>query len=202
MRTILPRPGRGRSAPAVLLLASTAAAALTACGDRQAGGPAVPAAAAPAVTASATITPSGASPYADDGAPHGGDNLAYRRESEVAAADEADARREAGRLEPAFKELWERQTWTPDAVRAALRKLGHPVSDRGANGGAPEGTLVVDAFEPRYDTDHYVTAPGVRIAVLLHGRTCVSGYVAPARYELSVHGVYPETGCFQPPYGH
>ncbi|MFJ9692241.1 hypothetical protein [Kitasatospora sp. NPDC101183] len=188
---------RTLAALAVLLAAATA---LTACGEQRTtatAGPADP----------ATAGPAEATPYVDpgivDGAPHNRDNLAYRRAKEITPAQTADAKREADRIEPVLKRLWEQGSWTPEVVRSQLIALGYQVERTGPNGEILGGTLDVRAMDSRFETDHYVTPPGARIGLRVHPDTCVSASVDPSTYAVSVNGTYPETGsCFQPPYGH
>lgn len=212
-----PGPARRRALAAAALLL-TAATALTACGERRADTPDAGAATANASTANAATAnapaakapaiagPAEATPYVDpgivDGAPHNNDNLAYRRAREISPASTADAKREADRIEPVLKRLWEQGSWTPETVRAALLDLGYQPERTGPNGEVLSGTLDVRPMDSRFETDHYVTPPGARIGLRVHPDTCVSASVEPSNYSVSVNGTYPETGCFQPPYGH
>ncbi|MER5638037.1 hypothetical protein ABT095_13890 [Kitasatospora sp. NPDC002227] len=208
----MPTPLRRPLAATALLLAS--ALFLTSCGTRSTTGPA--AIAPPSFTAAPSLlgaspdtaapSPLGASPYvepgAGDGAPHNGDNLAYRRPGEISTANAADARREADRIEPVLGQLWQQQKWTPEAVKAALTGLGYQEERTGSKGERLGGNLTVQAMSARYETDRYVTPPGARIGLRVHEDTCVSAFVQPSNYAVSVNGLYPETGCFEPPYGH
>ncbi len=80
-------------------------------------------------TTSRSSSPSspGSSPYVEpgivDGAPHHGDNNAYRRSSEMSPVSAKDAQREADRIEPVLKRLWGQKKWDPKSVRAALLEL-------------------------------------------------------------------------------
>lgn len=127
------RRGHTSATPSAVLLLG-AALLLTACGEERAGDDArsAPAASiddargAPAPAASASISPSkapsatasspapGASPYVEpgvvDGAPHHGENNAYRRAGEMSAVSEKDARKEADRIRPVLKRLPDRKS--------------------------------------------------------------------------------------------
>ncbi|MFI6154464.1 hypothetical protein ACIBCA_17465 [Kitasatospora sp. NPDC051170] len=197
-------PGRARHRTLVAVALLAAATALTACGERRTDTTAN--AARPPVAPADTAGPAETTPYVDpgiaDGAPHNRDNLAYRRAREISPASTADAKREADRIEPVLKRLWEQGSWTPEAVRAAMLGLGYQLEQTGPTGEILGGTLDVRPMDSRFETDHYVTPPGARIGLRVHPDTCVSASVEPASYSVSVNGTYPETGCFQPPYGH
>ena len=199
---------RGRCVALALLLG--AAAAVTGCGaergtDAEAGAPTPPAHS----SAPPTRTSPAASPYVEpgvgDGAPHNGDNNAYRRTGDMSPASEKDARREADRIEPVLKRLWGRKEWDPESVRAALLELGYAEDGEegtAKKGGQARGTLSVRGMDSRYETDHYVTPEGTQVGLRVHADACVTAFVRKSDYGVAVNGPYMETGCFEPPYGH
>ncbi|WP_328495099.1 hypothetical protein OHS59_21825 [Streptomyces sp. NBC_00414] len=154
---------------------------------------------ATAGSGSGTATPSapGASPYvepgAGDGAPHYNENNAYRRTGEMSPAHERDAEREAARIEPVLKRLWEQGKWDPATVRAALLELGYEEGD---------GALTVREMFPRFENDEYNTPEGAMVGLSVHPDACVTAFVQKSDYSVQTNGPYPETGCFEPPYGH
>ncbi|MFH9590112.1 hypothetical protein ACH4LS_33885 [Streptomyces luteogriseus] len=186
--------------PAVAL---ALAAALTACGDLHAS---EATGTAPSPSAPSSPPASGASPYvepgAGDGAPHYNDNNAYRREGEMAPAHEKDARREADRIRPVLKRLWGEGKWDPATVRAALLRLGYEEERVTKSGKRLGGTLTVTGMLARWEGDGYVTPEGTRVALRVHDDACVSGFVQRSNFAVRTNGPYPETGCFEPPYGH
>ncbi|MFE2988951.1 hypothetical protein [Streptomyces sp. NPDC059262] len=198
-----------RCAAPVLLL--SAAVALTGCGeeratDTAAGLPTSPARSSPPPSVPPTPTSPPASPYVEpgvvDGAPHIGDNNAYRRTDTMSPAGEKAARREAARIEPVLKRLWGQKEWDPESVRAALLELGYAEEGSGEAGERAGGTLGVRGMDARYETDHYVTPDGAQIGLRVRADACVTAFVQETNYGLEVNGPYLETGCFEPPYGH
>lgn len=148
-----------------------------------------------------------ASPYVEpgvvDGAPHIGDNNAYRRTGGMSPAGEKAARREAARIEPVLKRLWGQKEWDPESVRAALLKLGYAEEGNGDEGErAGGGTPGVRGMDARYETDHYVTPEGAQVGLRVRADACVTAFVQETNYGVKVNGPYMETGCFEPPYGH
>ncbi|GAA1243152.1 hypothetical protein ACFQ0Q_43930 [Streptomyces aureus] len=206
----LTTPRRGRCAALVLLL--SAAVALTGCGEERATDPAAGlptslARSSPPPSPSPTMASPPASPYVEpgvvDGAPHIGDNNAYRRTGGMSPAGEKAARREAARIEPVLKRLWGQKEWDPESVRAALLKLGYAEEGSGDEGErAGGGTLGVRGMDARYETDHYVTPEGAQVGLRVRADACVTAFVQETNYEVKVNGPYMETGCFEPPYGH
>ncbi|MFH9990044.1 hypothetical protein [Streptomyces luteogriseus] len=182
------------------------AAALTACGDLHASEATGTAPSPSAPSAPSSPPASGASPYvepgAGDGAPHYNDNNAYRREGEMAPAHEKDARREADRIRPVLKRLWGEGKWDPATVRAALLRLGYEEERVTKSGKRLGGTLTVTGMLARWEGDGYVTPEGTRVALRVHDDACVSGFVQRSNFAVRTNGPYPETGCFEPPYGH
>ncbi|MGG7569905.1 hypothetical protein [Streptomyces sp. BP-8] len=187
----------------------SAALPLTACGQQRvaAGAPGSTPSSAPG-SPSSTPSPSdaGASPYvepgAHDGAPHYGDNNAYRRSGEMSPAGEKDARKEADRIEPVLKRLWKQRKWDPKSVRTALLALGYEELRTGPKGEQLGGKLEVRGMSARFESDHYVTPEGARIGLHVHKDACVTAFVQKTNYQVQVNGPYMETGCFEPPYGH
>ena len=192
---LTPTPGRRRHLSAAALLLGTALS-LTACGEQRgteaaAGTPSTPPSSSP-------VSP-GASPYVEpgviDGAPHNGENNAYRRSGEMSPASAKDAQEEADRIEPAFKRLWGQEKWDPASVRAALLELGYQEE-------LTSGKLTVREMDSRYEVDHYVTPEGTRVGLRVHDDACVTAFVQKTNYEVRTNGPFMETGCFEPPYGH
>ncbi|MFE9929271.1 hypothetical protein [Streptomyces sp. NPDC005533] len=203
------RGPRRRCAAAALLL--SAALSLTGCGERR-GTDAAPGAPDPLPSTSASSSASagpgaaGASPYvepgAGDGAPHYGDNNAHRRPGEMSPTGAKDARKEADRIEPVLKRLWEAGTWDVPSVRAALRPLGYEEERTGPQGERPGATISVREMEPRFQDDHYVTPEGTRVGLRVRDDACVTAFVQKSNYEVKTNGPYMESGCFEPPFGH
>ncbi|MEU1330115.1 hypothetical protein [Streptomyces sp. NPDC005865] len=202
----IPARRRHLATPALLLCA---ALALTACGSEKAG-PSDPAAPPPAATPTGPTSPAsapGPSPYVDpgvvDGAPHEGENNAYRRPGEMSPADLKDAQAEAARIEPVLKRLWKRKTWDPDSVRNALtEELGYEERRTTGGGKLLGGELEVRAMYERYENGESVTPEGARIGLYVGDHGCVTAFVQETNYEASAGGRFPETGCLSPPVGH
>ncbi|MFI5676596.1 hypothetical protein [Streptomyces cellulosae] len=201
-------------------LTVAAALTLTACGQQRAtSGPGSTPSASVTASASATPTPTppasasvsapafaGSSPYvepgAGDGAPHYNENNAGRRAGEMSPASASDASREAARIEPVLKRLWQEQKWDPATVRRALLGLGYEEERTGANGERLDGTLTVRPMPARFETDHYVTPEGAEIGLRVHADACVTAFTQKSNYQVSTNGPYPESGCFEPPFAH
>jgi hypothetical protein len=185
-----------RVAATALLLGATLS--LTACGQQHGTDPAVQ------VPVPSPLLSS--SPYVDpgvvDGAPHNGDNNAYRRTGEMSPASAKDAQKQAERIEPVLKRLWERKKWDPASVRTALLALGYQEARTGPKGERLGGTLTVKKMDARYETDHYVTPEGALIGLRVHDDACVTAFVQKSNYGVKTNGPFMETGCFEPPYGH
>ncbi|GAA4934625.1 hypothetical protein GCM10023237_66150 [Streptomyces coeruleoprunus] len=194
-------PERHRHLAAASLLLA-AAISLTACGEQRGTNPA---AGAPGTAPSSGPRTPGASPYVEpgvvDGAPHNGDNNAYRRSREMSPAGAKAAQKEAARIEPVLKRLWTQREWDPARVRAALLELGYEEERTGPKGERLGGTLTVRAMHQRYEAGRYVTPEGALVGLRVHD-ACVSAFVQKSNYEVAVNGPYMETGCFEPPYGH
>ncbi|MER5886206.1 hypothetical protein ABT160_20480 [Streptomyces sp. NPDC001941] len=210
---------RHRRSLAVAALLMGAALGATACGTVRADGQGAGSGAGRAdaggagVGGVATGTPSPrtttaapASPYAEpgagDGAPHYQENNGFRRPRAMSAASEEQARAEARRVEPVLKKLWQRKEWDAAGVRTALLGLGYQERRTGPGGKVLGGKLVVEPMAPRFETDHYVTPPGARVGLYVRPDACVTAFVQPTNYQVSVNGPYLETGCFEPPTGH
>ncbi|GAA0553716.1 MULTISPECIES: hypothetical protein [Streptomyces] len=195
-------PGARRRFVATALFLG-AAVSLTACGEQRGTDVAVGSS-----TTSPRSSPSspGASPYVEpgtvDGAPHNGDNNAYRRSGEMSPASAKDAQKEADRIEPVLKRLWGQKKWDPKSVRAALLELGYEEERTGPKGKRLGGTLTVREMYPRYEVDHNVTPEGALIGLRVHDDACVTAFVQKTNYEVKTNGPFMETGCFEPPYGH
>jgi hypothetical protein len=188
--------------------ALAAVATLTACGGLHAPDTTPGAASRPsgAPSPSASASASGASPYvepgAGDGAPHHNENNAYRRAGEMAPAHAADAEREAARIRPVLKRLWEQRKWNPATVRTALLRLGYEEERVAKDGRRLGGTLTVTGLPSHWEGDGPVTPEGTRLALRVHDDACVTAFLQKSNFAVSTNGPYPETGCFQPPYGH
>ncbi|MFE0137444.1 hypothetical protein ACFWY6_38690 [Streptomyces sp. NPDC059037] len=204
-------PQRPRLGAVSALLIAAALAALTAgCGEQQqhdttAGTP------GSSQSAGSSPTPSspGASPYVEpgvvDGAPHNGDNNAYRRPGDMTPADEEAAQAEAARMEPVLKQLHREEKWDPEIVKAALTgKLGYEIRKVSSRGKLLGGELDVQEMRSRYDgeNDEYVTPEGASIGLYVGEHACVTAFVQPTNYGLKTNGPFPETGCMEPPVGH
>ncbi|MEU9570995.1 glycoside hydrolase N-terminal domain-containing protein [Streptomyces massasporeus] len=76
--------------------------------------------------------------------------------------------------------------------------------------GRPGAMLCADPHEERISTgmlarwkdDGHVTPEGARVALRVHDDACVSAFVQRSNFEVRTNGPYPETGRFEPPYGH
>ncbi|MFK4065958.1 hypothetical protein [Streptomyces sp. NPDC029674] len=182
---------------------------LTACGDERPGtDTAAPITGTPSASPETTPTPSsGASPYVEpgviDGAPHNGENNAYRRPGEMSAADAEAARAEAARIKPVLKRLWKAQKWDPDSVRAALTgELGYEVRKTTEKGELVGGELDVQAMNSRYEDGDQVTPEGAVVGLYVGDSACITAFVQKTNYEATANGRFMETGCFEPPSGH
>ncbi len=169
--------------------------ALGACGRQRASDP--PAGAGSSASSSASSSVPGASPYvepgAGDGAPHYNENNAGRRPGEMSPAHARDAEREAARIEPVLKRLWEQRKWDPASVRAALLELGYEEGD---------DALTVQGVSPRFRNNAYHTAEGARVGLRVHPDACVTAFVQKSNYNVQTNGPYLESGCFEPPFAH
>jgi hypothetical protein len=199
---------RGLGTAAVLL---AAAVSLTACGTQRATDTSraarTPTSSVTSASPGTSTSPSPrASPFvepgAGDGAPHYRENNAHRLPGEMSAAGARDAEREVERIEPVLKRLWQQRKWDPASVRAALLRLGYEEERTGPKGERLGGTLTVQPMPSRYETDHYVTPEGARVALRVHDDACVTAYVQKSTYGVATNGPYLETGCFAPPAGH
>ncbi|MEU5999596.1 MULTISPECIES: hypothetical protein [unclassified Streptomyces] len=187
------------------------AALLSACGEKPhdtAGAPAPSQSPSPAPSPAPTNSPSpGASPYVEpgvvDGAPHNGENNAYRRPSDMSPASEEAAEAEAARMEPVLKRLHARKKWDPDSVRAALTgELGYKIEKYDGKGKVLGGSLTVRDMRERYENGEYVTPEGTMIGLRVRDDACVTAFVQPTNYEAKANGPFMETGCVEPPIGH
>ncbi|MET8859371.1 hypothetical protein [Streptomyces sp. NPDC004579] len=150
--------------------------------------------------------PSAASPYvepgANDGAPHYRENNGSRISGEMSAASALDAQREAARIEPVLKRLWQKRTWDPKSVRGAMLKLGYKEQRFDPKGNLLGGSLLVKPLEARFENGREVTHEGARVGLRVREDACVTAFVQKTNYQVSANGPYPETGCFEPPFGH
>ncbi|MBR8638205.1 hypothetical protein KEF29_00035 [Streptomyces tuirus] len=191
---------RAPLAAAALVLVAT----LTACGDLHASD--VTAGPPPSTSAASSTGAAGPSPYvepgAGDGAPHYNENNAYRRAGEMSPAHAKDAEWEADRIRPVIERLWEQRKWDPATVRTAMLRLGYEEERVAPDGKLLGGTLTVREMSSRYENGRYVTPEGARVALRVHADACVTAFVQKSNFEVRANGPYPETGCFEPPYGH
>ncbi|MEV0119859.1 hypothetical protein AB0H77_42515 [Streptomyces sp. NPDC050844] len=203
-------PQRPRPGAVSALLIGTALAALTAgCGEKPHDSAAgAPPPSPPSAGPSNSPSP-GASPYVEpgvvDGAPHNGDNNAYRRPGDMTPADEEAAQAEAARMEPVLKQLHREKKWDPESVKAALTgKLGYEIRKVTSRGELLGGELDVQKMRARYESenDEYVTPEGASIGLYVGRHACVTAFVQPTNYGLKTNGPFPETGCMEPPVGH
>ncbi|MEU6677966.1 hypothetical protein [Streptomyces sp. NPDC046925] len=175
------------------------AALITACGEKPHG-----TAAAPAPSQSSSPAPS---PYVEpgvvDGAPHNGDNNAYRRPGDMTPGSEEAAEAEAARMRPVLKRLHAKKKWDPESVRAALTgELGYEIVRTGSKGKVLSGSLTVQEMRSRYENDEYITPEGTMIGLRVRKDACVTAFVQPTNYEARANGPFMETGCMEPPVGH
>lgn len=63
------------------------------------------------------------------------------------------------------------------------------------------GITVREMFS-RYENGGYVTPEGTLVGLRVHADACVTAFVPRSNYNVQANGPYPETGCFEPPYGH
>ncbi|MGW6062670.1 hypothetical protein [Streptomyces sp. NPDC055189] len=183
------------------LLVGAALTTLTACGEKPHD-----TVGAPEPSQSSSSAP-GASPYVEpgvvDGAPHNGDNNAYRRPGDMSPASEEAAEAEAARMKPVLKRLHAKKKWDPESVRAALTgELGYKIVKTGSKGKVLSGSLVVQEMRSRYENDEYVTPEGTMIGLRVRKDACVTAFVQPTNYEAKTNGPFMETGCMEPPVGH
>ncbi|QZL06936.1 hypothetical protein K2224_18195 [Streptomyces sp. BHT-5-2] len=167
----------------------------------------------PGASAGGTVSPSptrspvgpargNVEPDSHDGAPHYHENNGFKVPKDMSPASEEIARREAGRIEPVIKRLWEKKVWDPKNVRVALLQLGYrnegPDSDQG------RGTLIVQDMGTRLGlTDtHPVRPEGALVALRVRHDACVTAFTQPTNYQVNVNGRFLETGCFEPSGGH
>ncbi|MGW0906926.1 hypothetical protein [Streptomyces sp. NPDC002853] len=212
------------------LLACAATASLTGCGEQRHDTAANPSAAgAPTTISPTTISPTtigpstigptttsptttsspapGPSPYVEpgvvDGAPHNGENNAYRRPGDMSPASEEAAEAEAARIRPVLKRLHAKKTWDADSVRAALTgELGYEIEKHDGKGTILSGELTVQDMRSRYENGEYVTPEGTMIGLRVRDDACVTAFVQPTNYEALANGPFMETGCMSPPIGH
>lgn len=130
------------------------------------------------------------------------ENNGFRIPGDMSPASEQDAQKDADRIEPVLKRLWEAGTWDPQTVRTALLDLGFQEERFGPGGEWLGGTLTVRDMGPRFETDHYVTPEGALVGVRVHDDACVTAFVQRTNYQVKTNGPYPEGGCFEPPAGH
>lgn len=208
---------RRRLGAASALLVCAATAPLTGCGEQRHDTAANPSATGAPTTSptnptsptTSTPTPSapGASPYVEpgvvDGAPHNGENNAYRRPGDMSAASEEAAVAEAARIKPVLKRLHAAKKWDAESVRAALTgELGYKIEKYDGKGKVLSGELTVQNMRPRYENDEYVTPEGTVIGLRVRDDACVTAFLQPTNYEAVANGPYMETGCIRPPTGH
>lgn len=191
---------RRHSAVAVLFLSTVLSS--TACGRQRVTGPSTTGSAGPPSSPGASAASPHAEPGAGDGAPHYRENNGFRLPGEMSSAGAKRAQKEAERIEPVLKRLWEAGTWEPKSVRAALLKLGHQEERSGPGGERRGGTLTVRAMDPRFETDHYVRPEGALIGLRVRSDACVTAFVQKSNYQVKTNGPFPETGCFEPRPGH
>ncbi|WP_234330306.1 hypothetical protein [Streptomyces acidiscabies] len=151
---------------------------------------------------SAPPAPAYVEPGAGDGAPHYRENNGFRIPADMSPASAADAQREAARIEPVLKRLWQQKKWDPATVRTAMLQLGYKEQHFDAKGRSLGGTLQVKPMDSRYENDGYVTPEGARVGLYVHDDACVTAFIQKTNYQVSTNGPYPEGGCFEPRGGH
>ncbi|MGW5864598.1 hypothetical protein ACWFRJ_20770 [Streptomyces sp. NPDC055239] len=200
VRMVTSTQRRRTDAVSAALLMAAALATLTACGEQRHTS-------APSTASAPSTTTPGASPYVEpgvvDGAPHNGDNNAYRRPGDMSPASEEAAEAEAARIGPVLKRLHGKKKWDPDSVRTALTaELGYETEKYGSKGKVLSGQLIVQAMRARYENDGYVTPEGTMIGLRVRNDACVTAFIQPTNYEAKANGPFMETGCIEPPIGH
>lgn len=175
---------------------------LTACGEEHAGPAAGGTTTRPSAPERSPVGPAqgNVEPDSHDGAPHYRENNGFKVAKEMSPVSEKAARAEAARIEPVLKRLWADKVWDPTRVRAALLELGY--RSAGPEDGQTLGTLTVQRMDSRFETDHYVTPEGAQVALRIREDACVTAFTQPTNYQVSVNGLYMETGCFEPRGGH
>ncbi|WP_246561870.1 hypothetical protein [Streptomyces roseirectus] len=156
----------------------------------------------PGPTPTTPPAPAYVEPGSHDGAPHYRENNGFRIAGEMSPASEKDAQREAARIEPVLKGLWQEKKWDPRSVLAAMLQLGYKEQHFDAKGNSLGGTLQVKPMNSRYDNGRYVTPEGARIGLRVHDDACVTAFVQRTNFQVSANGPYPEGGCFEPQGGH
>jgi hypothetical protein len=141
-------------------------------------------------------------PGAGEGAPHYRENNGFRIAGQMSPASAKDAQREAARIEPVLKRLWQQKTWDPKTVRAAMLKLGYQEERFDAKWKLIGGTLQVKPMDSRFENGREVTPEGARVGLRVHDDACVTAFVQKTNYQVSANGPYPEAGCFEPQAGH
>ncbi|MEW2403904.1 hypothetical protein [Streptomyces sp. NPDC046862] len=163
--------------------------------------PGSPSAGSPSAGSSSPASPY-VEPGAGDGAPHYRENNGFRISGDMSAASAEDAQREADRIEPVLKRLWQHRTWDPRTVRAAMLELGYQEEHVDAKGNLLGGTLRVEPMNSRFENGREVRPEGALVGLRVHDDACVTAFVQKTNYQVSTNGPYPETGCFEPPAGH
>ena len=83
----------------------------------------------------------------------------------MSPAHERDAEREAARIEPVLKRLWEQGKWDPATVRAALLALGYEEGD---------GALTVQEMFPAFQEQRVLHPRGGHGRPDVHPDACVT----------------------------
>ncbi|WEV26149.1 hypothetical protein OYE22_13775 [Streptomyces sp. 71268] len=192
------------------LCLGAATLALTACGQERADSASGQRATTPAPSSTQLPSPSpvgprgNVEPVVPDGAPHHGENNAFKSELDMSPANEKAARAEAARIKPVIARLWKARVWGPDRVRAALLELGYRdegTGDEGTGDESGDRTLSVSGLGTSGETDQQATPEGARVALYV-GDACVTAFTRRESYHVGVNGMYMEGGCFKPEGGH
>ncbi|CAM5315217.1 hypothetical protein SPURM210S_06599 [Streptomyces purpurascens] len=214
-----------RRAPAAAVgLVLVAILTLTACGDlhasgatagaapsRSAGpspsaaGPSPSAAGASPSAAGASPSAAGASPYVEPGAvtgPRTTTRTTATAVPEMSPAHAKDAERGGRSHQAGARTAVEAADWDPATVREALLRLGYEEERVTRDGKRLGGTLTVTEMSSRWKDDGYVTPEGAQVALRVHDDACVMAFVQKTNFSAVANGLYPESGCFAPPFAH
>ncbi|WP_069816049.1 hypothetical protein [Streptomyces sp. TP-A0874] len=150
-----------------------------------------PASPHPSASSSAAGSPPYREPGSGDGAPHYGENNAYRQPKAMSPGSEKAAEAEAERIRPVLKRLWDGGDIGPSPVRRELLKLGYRAD-----------ALTVRSLRPSYVGTEYVTMDGALIGLWVRDDACVTGWIQKSNFEVKTNGPFTEHGCIEPPSGH
>ncbi|MER6624631.1 hypothetical protein [Streptomyces sp. NPDC000931] len=130
----------------------------------------------------------GTHPPSADSPPNYGDNSAARRPGAMAREDQQVATAEAQEVKAALKAQQQRGQISPEHLLPVLEDISAPW--RVEVGNRTTGTAAT------------VPADGSVFGIYVGESACVSGAVSSSRIWVNVNGVFPETGCIEPPSPH